>query len=74
MGVDQNQATRGPQVLVFGSIYPFWGHPIFDPQPNTGKQLLAADPPGSETLPRPLCRPARPRRRLHSSQRRAVKS
>ena len=35
MGMGQNLTTRGPQVLVLGSIYqvPFWV-PIFDPQPN----------------------------------------
>ena len=31
MGMSQNKTTRGPHVLVFGSIYqgnPFWGYPI----------------------------------------------
>ena len=33
MGMDQNQATRGPQILVHPSTrVPFWIH-IFDPQP-----------------------------------------
>ena len=32
----------GPQVLVMGSIYqgnPFWGYPIFDPQPLVPTEL-----------------------------------
>ena len=36
MGMGQNLTTRGPQVLVLGSVYqgkPFCV-PIFDPQPN----------------------------------------
>ena len=35
MAVGQNETSRGPQVLVLGSIYrvPFWV-PIFDPQPH----------------------------------------
>ena len=48
LGRGQNKPTRGPQVLVFGSIYQ--GNPflvrILDPHPNEGRS-------SSEVLPKP---------------------
>ena len=50
VGVGQNQTTRGPQVLVLGSIYqgkPFWVH-MFDPQPCN---RIAIPGTGTKDLP-----------------------
>ena len=37
VGMGQNETIRGPQVLVYFSLFqgkPYWGNPIFDPQPR----------------------------------------